>query len=262
MPKRFLKFSDRWMFNRVLCEKEVCRKVLRAALGIEVGEITYLNAEQAKEPAAASRGVRMDVFAREGSRVFDIEMQVSPEDRIGRRMRYYQAAIDATELGPGEDYGLLPESFVVFFCATDPFRAGEAVYSIERVCLEAPELVAGDDSHWRVFNASAAEDVADPDLRDLLHYVATGRPDGALSREIDSLVEEYNRDREWVTKVLTYEQVLPPMYFPPFTPMIHNRSRQPAPAGYANVFPPLSAPPSNLSRNARASRARALSEPG
>ena len=72
--------------------------------------------------------------------------------------------------------------------------------------LEAPELVAGDDSHWRVFNASAAEDVADPDLRDLLHYVATGRPEGALSREIDSLVEEYNRDREWVTKVLTYEQ--------------------------------------------------------
>ena len=58
------------------------------------------------------------------------------------------------------------------------------------------------------------------------------------------------------------DAVLPPMYFPPFTPMIHNRSRQPAPAGYANVFPPLSAPPSNLSRNARASRARALSEPG
>ena len=57
-------------------------------------------------------------------------------------------------------------------------------------------------------------------------------------------------------------KVLPPMYFPPFTPMIHNRSRQPAPAGYANVFPPLSAPPPNLSRNARASRARALSEPG
>ena len=45
MPKRSLKFTDRWMFNRVLCEKEVCRKVLRAALGIEVGEIAYLNAD-------------------------------------------------------------------------------------------------------------------------------------------------------------------------------------------------------------------------
>ena len=39
MPKRNLKFNDRWMFNRVLCEEEVCRKFLRAALGIEVGEI-------------------------------------------------------------------------------------------------------------------------------------------------------------------------------------------------------------------------------
>ena len=48
------------------------------------GEIAYLNAEQAKEPAAASCGVRMDVFAREGSRVFDIEMQVSPKDAAYR----------------------------------------------------------------------------------------------------------------------------------------------------------------------------------
>ena len=31
-----------------------------------------------------SRGVRMDVFAREGSRVFGIEMQVSPEDAAYR----------------------------------------------------------------------------------------------------------------------------------------------------------------------------------
>lgn len=31
MGERKLKFQDRWMFNRVLCEEEVCRKVLRAA---------------------------------------------------------------------------------------------------------------------------------------------------------------------------------------------------------------------------------------
>ena len=159
MGERKLKFQDRWMFNRVLCEEEVCRKVLRAALGIEAGEIAYLNAEQCFEPLAAGRGVRLDVFARGDGRVYDIEMQVARERDLGRRMRYYQAAMDVGELGSGED-------------------------------------------------------------------------------------------------------LLPPMYFPPFTPMIHNRSRQPAPAGYANVFPPLSAPPPNLSRNARASRARALSEPG
>ena len=50
MTKRKLGFQDRWMFNRVLCEKDVCRKILRAALGIEAGEISYLNAEQCFEP--------------------------------------------------------------------------------------------------------------------------------------------------------------------------------------------------------------------
>ena len=52
MGERKLKFQDRWMFNRVLCEEEVCRKVLRAALGIEAGEIAYLNAEQCFEPVS------------------------------------------------------------------------------------------------------------------------------------------------------------------------------------------------------------------
>lgn len=107
MGERKLKFQDRWMFNRVLCEEEVCRKVLRAALGIEAGEIAYLNAEQCFEPLAAGRGVRLDVFARGDGRVYDIEMQVARERDLGRRMRYYQAAMDVGELGSGEDFGAL-----------------------------------------------------------------------------------------------------------------------------------------------------------
>ena len=105
MGERKLEFQDRWMFNRVLCQEGVCRKVLRAVLGIEAGEISYLNAEQCFEPLDASRGVRLDVFAREEGRVYDIEMQVAKERDLGRRMRYYQAAMDVGELGPGE--GLL-----------------------------------------------------------------------------------------------------------------------------------------------------------
>ena len=78
-----------------------------------------------------------------------------------------------------------------------------------------------------------------------------------------AIIERYKRRETSVEEaMIEMYLVLPPMYFPPFTPMIHNRSRQPAPAGYANVFPPLSAPPPNLSRNARASRARARSGPG
>lgn len=206
MFQRNLKFSNRWMFNRVMCQEEVCREVLGAVLGIPIGEIRYLNAEQAKEPAAASRGIRMDVFAREDGRVYDVEMQLARERHIGRRLRYYQAAIDATELGEGEGYEQLPESFVIFIGAVDFLGAGKPLYTIERTCLEDCEVPIGDDSHWIVLNAAAEESVADPVLRDLLHYVRTEQAEGPLSRRIDLSVERYNQDREWVTRVLTYEQ--------------------------------------------------------
>ncbi len=206
MSQRSLKFSNRWMFNRVMCQEEICRQVLSAVLGTPIGEIRYLNAEQAMEPAAASRGIRMDVFAREDGRVYDVEMQLARERHIGRRLRCYQAAIDATELGEGEGCGQLLESFVIFIGATDFLGAGMPLYTIERTCLEAAEVPIGDDSHWIVLNASAADRIADPVLRDVLHYVRTEQVSGALSRQIDSLVERYNQDREWVTRVLTYEQ--------------------------------------------------------
>ena len=206
MGERKLKFQDRWMFNRVLCEEEVCRKVLRAALGIEAGEIAYLNAEQCFEPLAAGRGVRLDVFARGDGRVYDIEMQVARERDLGRRMRYYQAAMDVGELGSGEDFGALPESYVLFFCRHDAYGKGEPAYVIERRCGAHPDLAVGDASPWVVLNASAWEASADPGLRDVLRYLQTGEALGPLSEEIDALVDTFNKDREWVNRVLTYEQ--------------------------------------------------------
>ena len=206
MGERKLKFQDRWMFSRVLCEEEVCRKVLRAALGIEAGEIAYLNAEQCFEPLAAGRGVRLDVFARGDGRVYDIEMQVARERDLGRRMRYYQAAMDVGELGSGEDFGALPESYVLFFCRHDAYGKGEPAYVIERRCGAHPDLAVGDASPWVVLNASAWEASADPGLRDVLRYLRTGEAEGPLSSEIDALVGVFNEDREWVDRVLTYEQ--------------------------------------------------------
>ena len=54
--------------------------------------------------------------------------------------------------------------------------------------------------------ATAWEASADPGLRDVLRYLQTGEALGPLSEEIDALVDTFNKDREWVNRVLTYEQ--------------------------------------------------------
>lgn len=81
---------------------------------IRVSRIDYLNAEQVIDPAPKNRGIRMNVYAKErgmDEHVCDLEMQAQPEIRLGKRLRYYQSALDARELPAGEDYGYPPREF-------------------------------------------------------------------------------------------------------------------------------------------------------
>ncbi len=54
-------------------------------------EITLERKNEAKE-------VRLDVLVTDHGRVFNIEMQTTDQDDIGRRMRYYLSRIDYTFL--------------------------------------------------------------------------------------------------------------------------------------------------------------------
>lgn len=205
MTKR-VKFTDRPVFNRVVCNEEVCRKLIRALIGLEVEEITYLNAEQSWEPGPGDRGVRMDVVARADGRTIDLEMQVARERHMGRRLRCYQAAMDAASMEPGDHYRELSESHIVFVCLEDPFPLRLPAYTIRPACGEAPELDTGSGMHWHVLNASAWRDEPDAGVREVLEYVKEGKVTGALTEEIDRLVERYNNDGKWVDRVLTWEQ--------------------------------------------------------
>lgn len=201
-----LAFSNRWVFNRVMCHEEVCAQVIRAVLGIEVERIEYLNAEQVVEPGLDQRGIRMDVVAKEGGRVYDIEMQTANRSLLGRRMRYYQAALDTAELERGASFELLPESYIVFLCLFDAYGFGRAAYTIDRLCRQEPAANICDDSHWVVLNAQAWGESSETALGDLLRYTATGEVSGGLSRTIDALVASCNHDRKWVRRVITFEE--------------------------------------------------------
>lgn len=194
------------MFNRVMCQERICKRVIKAAFDIEADTIEYLNAEQCYEPSPDNRGVRMDVVAKTSGRTFDLEVQVAKEKYLGKRMRFYQATLDGSDLERGAHHRGLRETFILFICCIDPFGLGLPVYTIERTCLEAPELAVGNDSHWMALNARAWARAADSELGDLLNYVETGSATGSLSRDIDELVASYNEDRKWVNRVYTLEQ--------------------------------------------------------
>lgn len=94
--------------------------------------------------------MRLDVFARGDGRVYDIEMQVARERDLGRRMRYYQAAMDVGELGSGEDFGALPEVADRILSTLTPEEVESLNVLTEKIIHQCKDMgVRGERKHGR-----------------------------------------------------------------------------------------------------------------
>ena len=205
-----LPISDNFMFGRVLCNEEVCRGFLERVLGIEVGDIAYLNREQVLQPAVDARGVRLDVYAETDAGVVDVEMQANPHTAPGRRLRYYQAGIDSGLMEHGAAWRDLRDSYIIFACDFDWFGAGLPVYTFESLCREDPSVSAATGAVWKILNARAAGCAPTEGMRNLLEYLRKGAvaPGDRLVTAMDAEVSAANEDREWVGSVMTVRDLM------------------------------------------------------
>ena len=124
------------MFCRVMSDPAICAEMIRRLLHIPVGRVEQVQPQKGVRIHADARGVRFDVYVRDADRVYDVEIQVADEGNLPLRARYYQSALDLDMLKAGEAVGRLKESWIVFLCLFDPFRLGEAVYTVRKTFAE------------------------------------------------------------------------------------------------------------------------------
>lgn len=210
MKDERLEFSDWPMFDRIMMDDELCREILEVILGRPLSRIEYVVAEYDVRPSLSRHGVRLDAFAKAANEVYDIEMQTTNKGDLGRRLRYYQSSIDTASLRRGAGYESLPMCFIIFICKHDAFDRGLPVYTLDVVCAEAGERVTEHGFKWIVLSASHWKEMPDGKLRNLLHYVMTGKVgDDDLSKKIDVAVSRANDDEVWrreKMELLTWEE--------------------------------------------------------
>ena len=122
-PVEELTFTDDFMFGYVLRDPEICKTLLETLLGIQIDYVEYPELQKSISSFYESKGVRLDVYIKGSNRVFDIEIQNDFQLALPRRTRYYQSMIDMDDLLKGADYSELKESFIIFVCQFDPFKA-------------------------------------------------------------------------------------------------------------------------------------------
>jgi len=210
MKENELEFSDRPMFDLLMTNEELCRELLEVVLNAPVSNIEYIIAENDIRPTLTNHGVRLDAYVKTENEVCNIEMQTVKRAKLGRRLRFYQGAMDTLALRRGEHYGNLPPCYIVFICLHDPFNAGLPVYTLNVKCQENTSVETDHGFTWVVLAASAWDRLPPGRLRNLLHYISTGEAgDDRFATKLAAAVRAANGDEAWRKEkmaLLTFEE--------------------------------------------------------
>lgn len=210
MKENELEFSDWPMFDLLMTNEELCRELLEVVLDAPVSNIEYIIAENDIRPTLTNHGVRLDAYVKTENEVYNIEMQTVKRTKLGRRLRFYQGAMDTLALRRGEHYGNLPPCYIVFICLHDPFNAGLPVYTLNVKCQENTSMKTDHGFTWIVLAAPAWDRLPPGRLRNLLHYISTGEAgDDRFATKLAAAVRAANGDEAWRKEkmaLLTFEE--------------------------------------------------------
>ena len=199
MLKKFedLTLQDDFMFCKVIQNPDLCKKLIEMILTDTIGKIAYISIQHNITTYEQAKSVRFDVLVQtEDGKFYDVEMQVSNEKNISKRMRFYQAAIDISFLDKGNFYNDLNESFIIFICLFDVLRKNRSIYTFENICLEDKNISLQDGTKKVIINAEAFKDTKNKELKEFLEYLKTGKTKSEFTREIETMIQAVKNNEQ------------------------------------------------------------------
>ena len=152
-----------------------------------------------------TKSVRYDVYSEINGRVFDVEMQMESRKNESRRARYYQCMMDEQELRKGEDYAVLPDSYVVMICPQDLFHQGRHIYRFRNYEQTDRNLELRDGTTKVFLNTHGTGDDILPELKNFLNLINGNAPADDFCREVQEQVREAKKDAETRRNFMEFE---------------------------------------------------------
>ena len=196
-PFEKLDVMDNFLFNQLSTNPKTkegfLRCLIRNLLGKEAGRI-IIRAENMIYPTLPDkRGVRLDVQIDELNKkedittIYDIEPHRDLESYYPKKIRFSQAQIDKNNMLSGNnDFSCMPELFIVNITNYDPFGDDQMVYTFQKKCIEAPEVVYNDGVTILYFNTTGTKGGSE-ELKNFLEYLEKSEPEKAVTSATQEL---------------------------------------------------------------------------
>ena len=203
-----LTFADNFIFCKVLNDNvDICKELLELLLEIKIEKIELPSAEYSLKTDFHSRGVRFDVYVKDGGgRSFDIEIQTAHATSLAKRARYYQGLMDVDSVHTGMDYSKLKESYVIFLCMGDAFGKKLPRYTFRYICEEDGGLQMNDGTVNIFFNARMYDKMETEGLRSFFRFLCGMKPTSDFTDRLSALVERTKLSAQWRHSYMTWEQ--------------------------------------------------------
>ncbi len=179
-----LDLSNGVIFTLVMMEyPDLCKRLIETIIGKTIDEIDVLTTEESLKSSTISKDVRLDVLVSANGVEYNIEMQIRNTENIPYRSRFYHAKLDTKNLGKGDPYTKLPESFVIFIGKDELFGDKDdniPIRTFKMTSVETGEQL-NDGIRTIILNAQAWKN-SEGDLRDMLELIHKGKTASSLKR--------------------------------------------------------------------------------
>ena len=198
--------ANNFIFYKVMRNNtDVCKRLLEILLEMEIDYIE-MSSEEEINIDFQSKGIRLDVYAKNQKECFNVEMQATDTKELPERARYYQGVIDVDILKNGQTYKELKNSYIIFICIEDIFKKGLAKYIFENICIDNTEIKLNDRAYKYFFIAKNSDKILNEKQKAFLQLIINKKGTDSFTKQIEKLAEEAKSNLQWKRQYMEWER--------------------------------------------------------
>ena len=183
-------FMSRVFDNNIECTELILRIILDKP-DIKVKEVHT----QREIKNLLGHSVRLDINAMDSEEEpIDVEIQRADKGAGVKRARYNSSMMDANTLVKGDDYDVLPESYVIFITENDVMGENLPIYHADRIISETGKPL-GDGTHIIYVNGAYR---GDNPIGRLMHDFSCKNPSDMYYKPLAETVSYYKENTKGV----------------------------------------------------------------